>query len=630
MLAVAGGVSPDGIVAISFTRAAADDLAKRIGSACERAELEGGSAVAVSTLHSLALRALRRAGALAQYPVDPVVLQIWELRHIFEAEFGEQQGNRSITRREEIRRDHEAFWCTGGFDPESLVPPDPPISDEERSRFRSFHGPTTQLYSCVLPGEVVAKCVEMMDAGTLDPAELLGMTDLIVDEFQDLNPMDLRFLHGLAERGVRVFVAGDDDQSLYAFRFATPDGIERFPVERPGTGDHTLAECFRCAPAVLETAQSLMRAFPAPDRIEKNLRSLWGDADPPVHGVVQCWRLRSGQAEARAVAASCRRLIEAGLEPRDIMVLLSSTRSQAQLIQDALTNEGVPFSPAQEEPITDTEPGRALYALLSIVNGPENYVAHRTLLGVRRGVGTSTCTEIARVVVANNRNYRELFYGPIPDGLLSRRARSAVSAAADVCADLVEWSREETLGDRVEDLCRHVDDVRGEGASDPLREYLTSLPAEMTLEEVYRLLGAQRDDDRRRVMQAVAERLGQPELAEDLAPDRVQLMTMHRAKGLSAQVVFIPGLEEGILPGEKRRPYPGLVLEAARMLYVSITRARYMCVLSYASTRMVFGRLQRPVPSRYANALGVAFRQREAGLTEEEARAAAAGVKSMT
>jgi DNA helicase-2/ATP-dependent DNA helicase PcrA len=442
--------------------------------------------------------------------------------------------------------------------------------------------------------------------------------------------MDLRFVHGLAERGVQVFVAGDDDQSLYAFRFATPDGIERFPVERPGTGDHTLAECFRCTPAVLDTAQSLMRAFPAPDRIEKNLRSLWGDADPPVQGTVECWRLRSGQAEARAVAESCRRLIEAGVEPREIMVLLSSTRSQAQLIQDALASEDVPCSPAQEEPITDTEPGRAFYALLSIVSGPENYVAHRTLVGIRRGVGSSTCTEIARAVVANNRNYRELFYGPIPEGLLSPRARSAVIAAADVCAELVEWSKEETLGDRLDDLCRHVDDVRSEGASGPLREYLTGLPAEMTLEEVCRLLGAQRDDDRRRVLEAVAERLGQPELAGELAPDRVQMMTMHRAKGLSAQVVFIPGLEEGILPGEKRRPYPGLVLEAARMLYVSITRARYMCVVSYASTRLVFGLLQRPAPSRYANALGVTFRQREAGLTEEEARATAEGAKCMT
>jgi DNA helicase-2/ATP-dependent DNA helicase PcrA len=624
-----GGADAAGIITISFTRTAAEDLRARVAAACEREGLEAGSEVAVSTLHSLALRALRRAGVLAQYPVEPVVLQQWELRHIFEAEFGEQYGIGSVSRREEIRRDHEAFWCTGSFDPESLVPPDPPITHDERARFQSFHGPTTQLYSCVLPGEVIAKCVEMMAAGTLDPAELLGITELIADEFQDLNPMDLRFVHGLADRGVRIFAAGDDDQSLYAFRFATPEGIERFPVERPGTGDHTLSECFRCAPAVLDTAQSLIRAFPAPDRIEKNLRSLWGDADPPAEGVVEYWRLRSGQAEARALAESCRRLIEAGVEPRQVMILLSSTYSQAQLIQNALGSEDVPFSLAREESIIDREPGRALYAVLSIANAPENYVAHRTLVGIRRGVGIGTCIEVSRAVISNNRNYRELFHGPIPDGLLSSRARTAVTAAADICEDLLSWSPDETLAARLDDLCGHVDEIRGEGESGDIRAYLEGLPAEMTLDEVHRLLGAQRDDDRRRVLEGVAERLGQPEITEDLAPDRVQLMTMHRAKGLSAQVVFIPGLEENILPGDKRRPYPGLVLEAARMLYVSITRARYMGGLSYAATRMVFGRFQSQTPSRYASALGGRFQQREGGLSEEEARAVADGIRRM-
>lgn len=161
-----------------------------------------------------------QAGALAAYPADPVVLQRWELRNIFEAEFGETHGIGSLKRREEIRRDHEAFWCTGDFDPPNLVPPDPPITAKERNRFNTFHRPTTQLYSCVLPGEVVARCVEMMDAGTLDPVELLGITELIVDEFQDLNPMDLRFVHGMAERGARVF-------AVTTIRASTPSGSPR-------------------------------------------------------------------------------------------------------------------------------------------------------------------------------------------------------------------------------------------------------------------------------------------------------------------------------------------------------------------------------------------------------------------
>lgn len=625
------GVNAGSIVAISFTRAAADDLGKRVVAACENAGVAGSEPVVVSTLHALALRALRQSGALGAYPADPVVLQRWELREIFEAEFGQVCGVASITRREEIRRDHEAFWCTGGFDPESLVPPDPPISDGERQRFRGFHQPTTQLYSCVLPGEVVAKCVDMMDGGTMDPVELLGISELIVDEFQDLNPMDLRFVHGLADRGVRVFAAGDDDQSLYAFRFATPEGIEQFPTQRPGTGDHSLFDCFRCAPRVLDAAQSLIRRFPAPGRIDKDLTSLWADADPPVEGAAGCWSFASGQAEARAIATSCRRLVEAGVQPSEIMILLASTRSQSTAIHDALTEAQVPFSPAREESIIDNDAGRAGYALLSIVVDPQNYVAHRTLLGIKKGVGLKTCTDIAHAVIANNRNYRELFYDTVPDGLVGARARTAIAAAADVCAQIATWNADDPLASDLDDLCHLIDGLRNEdGASADLRGLLDDLPADITIRETHAYLSSDRDEDRRRVMEAVAERLGRPETATELVPERVQVMTMHGAKGLSAQVVFIPGLEDTILPGEKRRPYPGLVLEAARMLYVSITRARYMCVLTYARTRIVFGALTQPPPSRFASALGTRFQRRDDGLNTDEATGAADGIQQMS
>jgi hypothetical protein len=115
-----------------------------------------GPPVAASTLHSLALRVLRQANALAAYPADPVVLAQWELRNIFEAEFGKTVGINGVKRPEQIRRDHEAYCATGQFDPPSVVPPDPPISEDERVKFTRFHRPRSQLYSCVLPGEVVA------------------------------------------------------------------------------------------------------------------------------------------------------------------------------------------------------------------------------------------------------------------------------------------------------------------------------------------------------------------------------------------------------------------------------------------------------------------------------------------
>lgn len=610
------GVPADRIVGVSFTRAAAQDLGARVDMACAAAGHPRGARV--GTLHSFALRALRAAGKLGAYPVDPVVLQQWEVDKIFDAEFGESAGISQVTRRRMIRGDHEAYCQTGDHTPPQITPPDPPITDEERTKFRGFHGPRTQLYACVLPGEIVRLCVDQMEAGLLDPATLLDVEHLIVDEFQDLNPMDLQLVHGLADRGVSVFAAGDDDQSLYSFRFATPAGVVEFIDRRPDAGDHTLSHCFRCTPAVLDAAQTLIRANATHGRIEKNLTSMYANATPGVRGGLGCWRFATDQAEAEAIATSCAHLTASGMNPRDIMILLSSRRP-ARLLHEALELLEVPFSPIREEDITDTTAGRAAYAMLAVVVDPENYVAHRTLLGIRKGVGVGTCDGIARAVINGHGNFRELFYDPVPAGLFSTRQVTAINSAAAICAQLAGWSKDETLADRIDELCSLVTTTQDdrEDVADDLRAFLAELPSDMTLEETLTYLGADRDDDRRKVLDAFMIRTGSDVDVEDLVPDRVRIMTMHSSKGLSAKVVFIPALEEATLPGEKRARYPGQVLESARMLYVSITRARLACVVSFADSRFGFGQMEPAVASRFAAQLGTPFTRRTDGMSSE-------------
>ena len=138
-------------------------------------------------------------------------------------------------------------------------------------------------------------------------------------------------------------------------------------------------------------------------------------------------------------------------------------------------------------------------------------------------------------MISNDRNFHELFYMPLPDGLVSAKAAAAIGAAADVCAELGTWAKEDLLSDRLDELCHLVDRIRSqEGASDDLHACLDALPAAMTLEEAYAYLSADRDDDRRKVLTALAARLGSSEPDLKLVPDRVQVLTMHSAKGLAA------------------------------------------------------------------------------------------------
>ncbi len=597
---LAQGAQPTAIYAVSFTNAAALDLRQRIYAYCTGAGHPSVSQVKVSTLHSLALRTLRLAGLLTAYPADPFVLDQWELENIFDAEFGEVSGITSKRRRQKIRQEREAFWSTGLFTPANFVPAVPPITPTERTAFEAFHGPRTQVYSCVLPGEIVRKCVEQMAAGTLDAVNLLHANDLVVDEFQDLNPMDLEFVDRMASQGPRLFVAGDDDQSIYSFRFAFPAGIQNFTTTYPHCGQHTLSDCFRCTPNILAAAQTLMSANVQPNRIAKTLVSLYEHAAPPLAGVVQRWRFSNGVVESRAIAASCGGLIASGMSPRDILVLVSDTRVLLPKLTAELQNAGVAFEPPREKGFLDSSTGRLLLAILRIVSSPDDYVAHRVLLGLPPGVGIGTCNAVVAAVIGNNLNYQTIFYQPLPSGVFTGRLLTALNRARAVCSQIQSWQTTDTVGQRLADLTAIVSGIFGASEGQAWQAYAGVLPGDMTLAELRDYLWADTDDQRAVLLQAVLGRLGLPIPAVGVLPPRVRIMTMHGAKGLSAKVVFVPGLEEEILPGPRRQPYPGLVLEAARLLYVSITRARAACIISYAQNRIVNGHSRGQAPSRFA------------------------------
>jgi DNA helicase-2/ATP-dependent DNA helicase PcrA len=619
------GEDPDSIFIVSFTRAASLDLRERTVHYCHRKGQPNVDLVNISTLHSLALRALRAAGLLA-YPADPLVMDDWELKNVLDAEFSRHSGYRvrgslqgySVSRASYIRRDYEAFCGTGQWMPPNYIPPDPPISQSERSNYESFHRARTQTYSCVLPGEIVRQCLAQLMSGNLDPVSVLRMRHLVVDEYQDLNPSDLDFIDSLIHGGVITFVTGDDDQSIYSFRFASPSGIQTFDARHRNSSTHNLPDCFRCTPAVLHTASALISSFPAQNRIAKQIASLYVASNPPVPGVVHRWTFPSGVREARAIASSCSDLINAGLPPQEIMILVSNTRILLHTVQQELDAAGVAYESPRSESFLDSSTGRFIHAILRLCCSANDYVAHRLILGLRPHVGPAACNRIAELVILNNLNYRHIFHRPLPSGVFSGRELTALNHARAVCSSISAWQPDDTLSARASPISQIVEGVFGRQAVQRWTDLISNLPQDTTLEELRDYLWADVDEQRAALTQSIYSRLGLEIPEEGFLPPRVRIMTMHGAKGLNATVVFIPGLEEEILPGDKRRPYPGLVEEAARMLYVSIARARAACVASYARRRVVYRRFTGHSPSRFTAHMGAPFAQRGSGLDPAE------------
>ncbi len=518
-----------------------------------------------------------------------------------------------VRRRKEVREDHEAFWSTGDWNPANHVIPDPPITDAERTSFAGFHNPRTQTYACVLPGQIIRLCVEEMEAGLLDAVELLDLQHLIVDEFQDLNPNDLRFVGHIIQQGAKVFVAGDDDQSLYAFRHASPAGIQQFHVTYPDAVSHQLNDCFRCAPAILSASTALIIAHPGPGRIAKNPVSLYAASAPPVLGTMFRWKFTWASQEAKAIAASCKALTDAGMNPREILILISNQQELMRLLLKELENAGVPTEHPREEGFCDTETGRLVLAIARIVCNENDYISHRALLCLRKGVGIVRCVAVFDAVITANLNYRDIFYDDLPPGVFSGGTLNALTRARATCATISLWEPEDTLEMRSQEIAQVIEKHYDANEADVWRTVVAGLRPEMTIVELRDYLWAESDLAQAAVLESVLQRIGEPVPVEGVLPARVRMMTMHGAKGLSGRVVFIPGLEDELLPGHRLTPYPGLVLEAARMLYVSITRARAACITSFAGNRTVHGKPMPHTRSRFAINMGGAWTQGPAG-----------------
>lgn len=590
------GVPPESISVVSFTRASSADLGRDISAVWNDENLDPPCPVRVSTLHALALRILRAAGQLNEFPVGPRVLDDWEMASIFDYEFGIFSGERSSRRRERIRLDHEAFWSTGAWLPSGHPAPEPPIADTERAKFEAYYHSRSALYCYLLPSDITRKCLEYLQAMPTLAGLPIPLEHLIVDEYQDLNPVDIDLIREIQQRGTHLFASGDDDQSIYFFRYALPAGIQRFDEYYPGATMHMLRHCFRCPTEILDPALGLMTAYASDTRIRKKYIAVPSLAEPPVVGRLERWYFRGQRREADAIANSCRSLIDAGMPPEEIAILLSSRRPMEQTIVRSLDTAGVPYELGDEGRFADESPGRAGCALLRLVVDPNDYVAIRTLVGIQDGVGGKTTNEIATWLLASGLRYGDMLScSELSE--LSIRARRAIETVRTAVECLEALQPETDLADAMLNLGSSLETLLGEMAVADWDIYVANLPQGITIDETCRLLSAPTPRGARDVLLAVNVRLDRP--TDDLETAAVRLMTLHGSKGLTFEVVFIPGLEQGFLPSLHDLPYSGLVQQAARVLYVGITRARIMTVISLAAYRLIHGKNVKRQPTPF-------------------------------
>lgn len=558
-------VSPESILALTFTRAAAHELRQRV-----RKELGEERCPRISTLHSFALRQLlRNANRVADLPQPIRIADDWEERHIILEDLKDLLNLGHINDARNLINELSADWQSLTADEEDW---------ERKFPNPSFIGAWREhrgIYGYTLRSELVYQLKKALEQR--GDFELEGpLEHLLVDEYQDLNRCDLEVVRRITSRNVELFIAGDDDQSIYGFRKAHPAGIRRFREDYQGARGLALKICMRCDSDILN-----LGLFVARQDIRRE-RKIIETVPNRAQGEVAILRFRDQNEEAIGIARLCQHLInDHGLQPKDILILLRSDRNGvfSNPIREKLQAIGIPVSAKTEStgPL-DTDNGRAFLAFMRLAVNREDSLAWRTLFQVWcRGIGSGAINAVYELACSKGMSFAQTLLAAHADlSILPSSYQSRLSAAIGNILSRLEELFPTDPKEKHKTINELMEFVRtaAESFIESEEERKSIL---MEFERAAELLGATSIEELVRATEVASE-----DIEQEIDPNAVNILTMHKAKGLTAKAVIIAAAEDQYIPG---RGQGDALDDERRLLYVSLTRAKHHLFVTYCEKR---------------------------------------------
>ena len=603
-----GQASPFGLLAVTFTNKAAREMLARM-SAMLPIDTRG---LWIGTFHGLCNRMLRAhhrdAGLPQSFQILDVTDQLAAIKRLMKAN--------GVDDEKYPPRDVQRF--INGAKEEGLRPADVEAYDAHRRRLIEVY----QLYEAQCQREGVVDFAELL----LRAYELLSRNapvrehyqrrfrHILVDEFQDTNTLQYTWLRLLAGGGAAIFAVGDDDQSIYAFRGANVGNMADFEREYAHGTVIRLEQNYRSYGHILDSANALIGHNTG--RLGKNLWTEQGEGEP-----VRVMELPSDAMEAQWVVDEIRSLIHEGSDRREIAVLYRSN-AQSRVLEHAIFSAGIPYKVYGGLRFFERQEIKHALAYLRLMANPHDDTSWMRVVNFpTRGIGARTLEQLADAARADNGS----LYSAV--GRVGGKGGSNLAQFAQLINRLIAETRDLPLPEMVEHMLEasglkaHYESER-EGAErlENLNELITAA-AVFASEENYDGLPAgvvPEHDTSSTLMPGVVDA---PALVPDaMTPlaaflshaaleagdnqaqqgqDAVQLMTVHAAKGLEFNNVFITGLEEGLFPHENSILEPSGLEEERRLMYVAITRARERLYITLAQSRMLHGQTRYAMRSRF-------------------------------
>ena len=546
-------VSPSRLLGLTFTRAAAAELRQRI-----QRELSNGKKMPIiSTLHSFALRKLLQHSGAIQLPKPLRIADDYEERWIIQEDIKKMLSLSNVREASELLNKLSADWEQLTFDEDAWEKrlPEP--------RFLGAWREHRAIYGYTLRAELVYQLRQAFEQGDIRHDD--KFRHILVDEYQDLNACDLAVIKHLA-KGAELFVAGDDDQSIYGFRYAKPDGIRRFLKEYRPAEDLKLEICKRCDTEVLDLAEYVAKLDPR--REPKNLRH----SKYVEKGVVKILRFLNQSDEAKGVAKICEWLVNRKkLKPEEILILIRSDRNHkfSNPIREAVKNRGLNVATVSDPlaALEDVE-GRHFLCLLRLIANPKDNLAWRTILEIRNNsIGEKLIKSMYNAARQGSKQFHQVIVETWRNPSIISRGH-LVKKEVDEIRKIIRRKNE-----KVDELENLISSMTNEFIND---DNLRSSVAKI-FDRVFSSIEVQGLEELLRAINVSLDNFEQ-----EREKGRINIMTMHQAKGLSADAVFIIAAEDEYIPGPAKGDS---VEDERRLLYVSLTRARHYLYISHCHQR---------------------------------------------
>jgi DNA helicase-2/ATP-dependent DNA helicase PcrA len=415
---------------------------------------------------------------------------------------------------------------------------------------------------------------------------------VLVDEYQDTNHAQYRFLQLLAEKHRNVFAVGDPDQSIYAFRGADIRNILDFERDFGGAGVIALEQNYRSSNRILEAANSVIDNNR--DRKPKRLWSELGDGDP-----VEVVEVEDEHAEARFVAAEIARQVETGTSASEVAIFYR-TNAQSRVLEDVLVRQGVPYQVIGGPRFYERAEIRDAVAYLAVLNNSDDAVSLMRIANrPRRGIGDTSIRRLVAHADSLGISLWDAMADPEAAGVASASGR-AIRAFRTTMESLMASAQELAVDELVQAVLERSGTLEAYEAE-------RTIEARGRIENLEELVGSAQEYRRRVDEPSLSGFLEEVQLQSDQdtlvsGEPQVTLMTIHNAKGLEYRIVFLIGMEEGIFP-HARSIEDNDVEEERRLAYVGMTRAMERLTLTHTTARSLYGRREYNLPSRFLDEL---------------------------